>query len=111
MEKRWQSLGRYPHSLGDYSIDGFEGRVHVERKSLQDVQATVLGWDSEYQRREDLPGRRECGQGLALSAPTLAQAADVTLRAGTTRDWKHEFISHHLLAGACAFLVYLCFLS
>lgn len=56
---RWQLLGRYPHSLGDYSIDGLEGRVHVERKSLEDAQGTVLGWDSEYDRRNELPGRRE----------------------------------------------------
>ena len=45
----------------------------------------------------------ECGQGVALSAHTHAQAAEMTLRAGTTRDWKREFISHFLLAGACAF--------
>ena len=26
---KWQCLGRHPKSLGDYSIDGFQGRCHV----------------------------------------------------------------------------------
>ena len=46
---------------------------------------------------------RECGQGVTLPSPTPAQAAGMNLRAGTTRDWKREFISHFLLAGARAF--------
>lgn len=36
-------------SRGDYSIDGLEGRVHVERKSVQDCQNTLLAYG---QRRE-----------------------------------------------------------
>jgi hypothetical protein len=55
---RFQSLGRYPDSLGDYSIDGLVGRVHVERKSLEDCQGTVLGWESSYEREHFHPGRR-----------------------------------------------------
>jgi hypothetical protein len=31
-------------SHGDYTIKGLEHHVHVERKSLSDVQGTVLGW-------------------------------------------------------------------
>jgi len=38
----WRSLGRHPNQLGDYSIDGMIGRVHVERKSIVDLQGTVL---------------------------------------------------------------------
>ena len=30
------SLGRYPNSLGDYCIAGYERRCHLERKSLSD---------------------------------------------------------------------------
>lgn len=39
-----QCLGRHPNSLGDYSIDGFVGRCHIERKSMDDAHGTLLGW-------------------------------------------------------------------
>lgn len=38
----WKSLGRHPYQFGDYSIVGFIGRVHVERKSIADCQGTLL---------------------------------------------------------------------
>lgn len=50
-----QCLGRHPHSLGDYSIEGMIGRVHVERKSMEDAHGTLLGWpdaDGNGGRRE-----------------------------------------------------------
>lgn len=56
---KWQCLGRHPHSLGDYSIVGMEGRVHVERKSVEDAQGTVLGWSPKSDREEERPGRRD----------------------------------------------------
>lgn len=40
-------LGRHPESLGDYSVDGFVGRVAVERKSQDDCYGTLLGWHAE----------------------------------------------------------------
>lgn len=52
---RWESLGRHPYSLGDYSLDGYVGQVHVERKSLTDCQGTILGWPDDHDER----GRRE----------------------------------------------------
>lgn len=51
-------LGRFPHSLGDYSIEGMAERVGIERKSLDDIQGTVLGWTSSNQGRE-ASGRRQ----------------------------------------------------
>lgn len=56
---KWQSLSRYPHSTGDYSIEGYAGRVGVERKSLEDCQGTVLGWESQHERENQQAGRRE----------------------------------------------------
>ncbi len=53
------ALGRYPNSLGDYSIDGMFGQVAIERKSLEDCQSTVLGWESDYEAKKGLAGRRE----------------------------------------------------
>jgi len=55
----WCSLGRYPHSLGDYSIEGFQGRVAVERKSMDDYWGTLLGWETTHQRDRSMAGRRE----------------------------------------------------
>lgn len=40
-----ECLGRHPHSLGDYSIAGYVGRCHVERKSMDDAHGTILGFE------------------------------------------------------------------
>lgn len=53
-----QCLGRHPNSLGDYSIEGFVGRCHIERKSMEDAHGTLLGWpDADGHSRRD---RFEC---------------------------------------------------
>jgi len=48
VETEWRSLGRFPHSYGDYSVisDTISGmkRCHVERKSMSDAQGTILGF-------------------------------------------------------------------
>jgi hypothetical protein len=49
-----QALGRHPHSLGDYSIEGFVGRCHIERKSMEDCWGTILA----FGKGED-EGRRD----------------------------------------------------
>lgn len=48
----WKALGRHPFSLGDYSVAGGEGRCHIERKSMEDAQSTILGWDGRRDRFE-----------------------------------------------------------
>ena len=58
-ETKWVSLGRHPNSLGDYSMEGQVGRVAIERKSIEDVQSTVLGWPTKHEQKEDLICRRE----------------------------------------------------
>lgn len=45
----WRSLGP---THGDYSIDGFEREVHIERKSREDCQGTILGWGERRERFE-----------------------------------------------------------
>lgn len=37
---------------GDYSVDGFEGRCHIERKSVEDAHSTFLGWGERRERFE-----------------------------------------------------------
>lgn len=52
-------LGRHPDSKGDYSIEGYSDRIGVERKSKEDCWGTVLGWETDYQRERNIPGRRD----------------------------------------------------
>ena len=47
----YKSLGRYPHSFGDYAIQGFEKRCCIERKSMDDCHGTLLGWGSGRRMR------------------------------------------------------------
>lgn len=56
---KWCSLGRYPNSLGDYTVEGMHGQVAVERKAMEDAWGTVLGWENQHQREKGVPGRRE----------------------------------------------------
>lgn len=44
-ERRYLGIG-----MGDYSLDGFQGRVAIERKSLEDFQGTLLGWPRDATR-------------------------------------------------------------
>lgn len=52
---KYQALGvregRYYIPRGDYSIDGHEGNVHVERKSMRDAHGTFLGYKSKRKER------------------------------------------------------------
>ena len=45
----------------------------------------------------------DANKAMALSTSTLVQVADMALRAGTTRDWKREFILHLELPGLVLF--------
>jgi len=47
VQTKFRSLGA---SNGDYSIEGFEGRCHLERKSMEDAQGTILGWGDRRER-------------------------------------------------------------
>lgn len=56
---KFTPLGRHPHSKGDYSIEGFEDRIGIERKGMEDAWGTVLGWETEHQVAKGAPGRRQ----------------------------------------------------
>jgi hypothetical protein len=69
VRREWRPLGRHPDSLGDYSLDGFTRSdwpglilpgqltpaIHIERKSVEDCQATILGFarDGEGKSRRE----------------------------------------------------------
>lgn len=56
---KWLSLGRHPNGLGDYSIAGYSDHVAVERKSVDDCWATVMGWETDHQKERGGTGRRD----------------------------------------------------
>lgn len=56
---RIESLGRYPTSFGDYSIEGAFKQVAIERKSAADLQGTLLGWAMFNDNGHDPTTRRE----------------------------------------------------
>ena len=59
---KWKSLGRYPNGLGDYAIEGLlEDHCRIERKSVEDLQGTLLGWPKLDEEGNQIrgSGRRE----------------------------------------------------
>lgn len=56
---RYMSLGRHPVGRGDYSIVGLTDEIGIERKSIEDLIGTVLGWQTRYEKENGIPGRRE----------------------------------------------------
>ncbi|TWT30687.1 hypothetical protein [Blastopirellula retiformator] len=56
---RRECLGRYPDSRGDYSVEGLEQLVGVERKSMEDIQGTILGFEKTDRGVVVDTGRRE----------------------------------------------------
>ena len=71
-----RSLGRHPHSLGDYTADCLVGIAHVERKSMEDYWSTLLGWQTKYEAERNLVGHRdrfvkEIANLAALPAPLV----------------------------------------
>jgi len=55
VQTKFQALGiregRHYIPRGDYSIDGHEGNVHIERKSMNDAHGTFLGYKSQRKER------------------------------------------------------------
>lgn len=78
---KWLCLGRHPHSLGDYAIAELLGKCHVERKSVQDLQGTLLGF-------KDRRPRFECELGNLSQIECAAVVVEGTLwDALTVPDW------------------------
>jgi hypothetical protein len=78
-----QCLGRHPHSLGDYSIEGFFGRVAIERKSMDDAHGTFLGWSGD---QADFGRRQRFEQELANLANVECSAVVVECSLGCLLD-------------------------
>ncbi len=101
VKTQWQSLGRHPNQLGDYSIEGYVGRVHVERKSIDDCQQTILGFDGARDRFE-----RELHNLTHIEAPLIVVEGSLTQVIGETngrRKTKPSVQSRQLLRSIVAF--------
>lgn len=79
----WRPLGRHPDSLGDYSLDGFVGYCHVERKSVEDCQGTILGFDGRRDRFErELDNLGKLDAGLVVVEGTLQTVLETVEQRG-----------------------------
>ncbi len=92
-------LGRHPNSYGDYTLESIDGpdawsgmyRCHVERKSLEDCQSTLLGFADGHRARfeselSNLAGVIQAG-GAALVVVECDLSSLLTAApAGTTRS-------------------------
>lgn len=47
----YRCLGRHPESYGDYSLAGGLRRCAIERKSMEDAQSTILGFNDGHRER------------------------------------------------------------
>lgn len=84
-------LGRHPLSLGDYSIDGYVGRCHVERKSMEDAHGTILGWPGEAANNGGIGRRERFEQELANLSNCQAAAVVVECSLGQLIDEAPEY--------------------
>ena len=100
VKTEWRSLGRAPDGLGDYSLDGFLGRVHVERKSVEDCQGTILGFDGRRERFEkELANLEQCEAALVVvesSFQTVIQS--VQQRGKKTQNQNAKTLMRSVLA-------------
>lgn len=97
----WRCLGRHPRQLGDYSVDGFVGRVHVERKSVHDCQNTILGFSGSRDRFE-----QELANLAGIDAPLVVVEGSLQTVLATTNDHRtreHKVIAKQLLRSILAF--------
>lgn len=101
-----RALGRGESSLGDYSLDSGLGRCHVERKSMRDLQSTLLGFRAAgdgLSRRErfetELANLSEIAAGLVIVECSfedlLANAPDTDHR---QRQANAKILSRSVLA-------------
>lgn len=102
------SQGEY-RSMGDYSIEGFIGAVSIERKSMDDLHGTVLGWEvrrPRFERELDTLNQMqfaavviECSLTAALAGCQQwgVKTADENRRAlfGSIQSWQQKYNRVH----------------
>lgn len=91
----WRSLGRHPNQLGDYSIDGFLGRCHVERKSIDDCQGTLLDFTTGGRERfeQELANLAAVESAMVVVEGTIP---DVLAKQNDRRKREHRLVAKQL---------------
>ena len=63
--------------MGDYSIKGYEGRIHIERKSCDDFIGTLLGYGVRWNRFErELANLEQMEEAAVVVECSLEHALD-----------------------------------
>jgi hypothetical protein len=106
VQKAMWAMGRKEHGVGlaDYSIDGWEERVQVERKSLEDLWNTLSGRRAEFEK-EIARLNRDCEYAaVVVEASWTAIKAGIPGRdlapesvIGTIRAWRQRYPGVHWL--------------
>lgn len=95
---------------GDYSIDGMEGRVHIERKSKEDAHGTFLGWS---ERRERFERELEILSGMESAAVVVECSLDellmVPARGKKTTEENAKILHRTIISWQQDFVVQWCF--
>ena len=94
-------LGRHPNSLGDYSIVGGEGKVAVERKSVADLQNTILGFNDGHRERfeQELSNLNKLNSSLVVVEGSLIDVLSTVPQYGVkTREQNAKTLIRSILA-------------
>jgi ERCC4-type nuclease len=91
------SLG---HHHGDYSIQGYEGRVHIERKSLEDAIATFCAYaDREVNFQKEMEYLHEVEYSAVVVECSVGQALANVRQWGTkTEAQNRQRLSRKILS-------------
>lgn len=95
--KEYKALGA---GRGDYSLAGYEGRCHIERKSLEDAHGTFLGWGKRrdrFERTLDFLSQIECG-AVVIECSFGVLCASVQSRGQKTKQENAKILHRQLLA-------------
>lgn len=92
--------GRWPNSYGDYSIKGFEHRIAIERKSMEDAHSTILGWDGRRERFEcELENLAKCEAAMVVVECSFEQLIQEAPQWGAkTKSQNAKSLSRSVLA-------------
>lgn len=99
VKTEWRPLGRHPDGMGDYSIDGLVGQVHLERKSIPDLQGTLLAFGDRRDRFEvELSNLSRCKSAAVVVEGTIAQAVIVPERGKKPKQINAKIMLRSILA-------------
>lgn len=91
-----RSLG---NSHGDYTVEGFESEIAIERKSLSDFQSTMLAWSNRreaFDRELAWLNSIECA--VVIVEATMSKAMSAKQRGKRTVEQNAKLIHRRLLS-------------